>query len=148
MFMPIKARSLIGFFLGIPFIWIGCDHLIRPEMFDSIVPNYLGFPRFWTIASGVYEILIGIGIMLPPCRRTTARFLTGFLVCVYLANLNMWLNDIPFNGTALSQNSHIIRLLVQVVLICTCLWLAELTGRKTSKAVSYTHLTLTTNREV
>ena len=131
--MPIKARSLIGFFLGIPFIWIGCDHLIRPEMFDPIVPNYLGFPRFWTIASGVYEILIGIGIMLPPCRRTSARFLTGFLVCVYLANLNMWLNDIPFNDTLLSQNGHILRLLVQLVLICIGLWLAELIGENTNR---------------
>ena len=116
-----------------PFIWIGCDHFIRPEIFDPIVPNYLGFPRFWTLASGVIEILLGLGIMLPPSRRLTARFLTGFLVCVYLANLNMWLNDIPFNATVLSQNGHITRLVVQLVLICIGLWLAELIGRKTSR---------------
>ena len=71
--------------------------------------------------------------MLPSSRRLTARFLTVFLVCVYLANLNMWLNDIPFNGTVLSQNGHIIRLLVQLVLICIGLWLAELIGGNTSK---------------
>ena len=133
MLMPIKPRNLIGFFFGIPFIWIGCDHFIRPEIFDPIVPNYLGFPRFWTLASGVIEILLGLGIMLPPSRRLTARFLTGFLVCVYLANLNMWLNDIPFDGTVLSQNGHITRLVVQLVLICIGLWLAELIGRKTSR---------------
>ena len=131
--MPIKPRNLIGFFLGIPFIWIGCDHFIRPEIFDLIVPHYLGFPRFWTMASGALEILLGTGIILPPFRRSTAHFLTVFLVCVYLANLNMWLNDIPFNGTALSQNAHIIRLLVQLVLICISLWLAELIGGNTSK---------------
>ncbi|MEE2946834.1 MAG: hypothetical protein VX392_00815 [Verrucomicrobiota bacterium] len=131
--MPIKTKSLIGFLLGIPFIWIGCDHFIRPEIFDPIVPNYLGFARFWTIASGVFEIFIGIGIMMPPCRRTTARFLTVFLVCVYLANLNMWLNDIPFNGTLLSQNGHVARLLVQLVLICIGLWLAELIGSNTAR---------------
>jgi uncharacterized membrane protein len=85
------------------------------------------------MASGVFEVLLGTGIMLPPCRRSTARFLTVFLVCVYLANLNMWLNDIPFNGTVLSQNGHIIRLLVQLVLICISLWLAELIGGNTSK---------------
>jgi len=130
-----KPRNLIGFFLGIPFIWIGCEHFIRPEIFDLIVPNYLGFPRFWTMASGVFEVLLGTGIMLPPCRRSTARFLTVFLVYVYLANLNMWLNDIPFNGTALSQNGHIIRLLVQLVLICISLWLAELIGGNTSKGL-------------
>ena len=133
MLMPIKPRNLIGFFFGIPFIWIGCDHFIRPEIFDPIVPNYLGFPRFWTLASGVIEILLGLGIMLPHSRRLAARFLTVFLVFVYFANLNMWLNNIPFNGTALSQNDHIIRLVVQLALICICLWLAELMGRKTSR---------------
>ncbi len=54
-------------------------------------------------------------------------------MCVYLANLNMWLNDIPFNATVLSQNGHIARLVVQLVLICIGLWLAELIGRKTSR---------------
>ena len=131
--IPVKSRSLVGFFLGIPFIWIGCDHFIRPEIFDPIVPNYLGFPRFWTIASGALEILIGIGIMLPDYRRTTAHFLTGFLVCVYLANLNMWLNDIPFNGTSLSQNGHAIRLLAQLVLIYIALWLSESIGGDTTR---------------
>ena len=119
MLMCVKPRNLIGFFLGMPFVWIGCEHFINPEIFDSIVPNYLGFPRFWTLASGVVEILLGIGIMLPPSRRLAAWFLAIFLVFVYFANLNMWLNDIPFNGTALSQNGHII-------------------------TVSYTHLTLPT----
>ena len=126
--MPIEARNLVGLFLGIPFIWIGCDHFFRPEIFDPIVPNYLGFPRFWTIASGIVEILLGIGIMLPHSRRLAAIFLVVFLVLVYLANLNMWLNDIPFNGTLLSKNGHIIRLLVQLVLIYISLWLAHLIG--------------------
>ena len=85
--MCVKPRSLIGFFLGIPFVWIGYEHFINPEIFDSIVPNYLGFPRFWTLASGVVEILLGIGIMLPPSRRLAARFLAIFLVFVYFANL-------------------------------------------------------------
>ena len=131
--MPIKPRNLIGFFFGMPFIWIGCDHFIRPEIFDPIVPSYLGFPRFWTLASGVIEILLGLGIMLPLSRRLTACFLTGFLVCVYLANLNMWLNDIPFNAIVFSQNGHIIRLVVQLMLIFISLWLAELIGRKNSR---------------
>ena len=131
--MCVKPRNLIGFFLGIPFVWIGCAHFINPEIFDSIVPNYLGFPRFWTLASGVVEILLGIGIMLPPSRRLAARFLAIFLVFVYFANLNMWLNDIPFNAIVFSQNGHIIRLVVQLMLIFISLWLAELIGRKNSR---------------
>ncbi|MDA7605218.1 hypothetical protein N8631_00425 [Verrucomicrobiales bacterium] len=115
---------------------IGSDHLIRPEIFDSIVPDYLGFPRFWTIASGVLEIILGIGMILPVHRQLAARYFTVFLVFVYLANLNMWLNDVPFSGTLLSLNGHIIRLLVQLIIICIGLWLAGLIGKKTKKTKS------------
>jgi len=126
-------RNIVGFFLGIPFVWIGYDHFVRPEIFDLIVPDYLGFPRFWTLASGVLEILLGIGIMVPFSRRLAARFLTVFLFFVYLANLNMWLNDVPFNGTLLTQNGHLVRLLVQILLIIISLWLAELFAGKSNK---------------
>ena len=119
--------------MGIPFVWIGYDHFVRPEIFDLIVPDYLGVPRFWTLASGLLEILLGIGIMVPFSRRLAARFLTVFLFFVYLANLNMWLNDVPFNGTLLTQNGHLVRLLVQILLIIISLWLAELFVGKSNK---------------
>ena len=54
----------------------------NPEIFDSIVPDYLGFPRFWTIASGVLEIILGIGMILPVYRQLAARYFTVFLVFV------------------------------------------------------------------
>lgn len=131
-----RFKTLVGIILGLSMIRIGSDHLIRPEIFDSIVPDYLGFPRFWTIASGVLEIILGIGMILPVYRQSAARYFTVFLVFVYLANLNMWLNGVPFNGTLLSLNGHIIRLLVQLILICIGLWLAGLIGKKTKKTKS------------
>jgi uncharacterized membrane protein len=42
---------------------------------------------------------------------------------VSLANLNMYLNDVPFNGSVLSTTGHIIRLIIQVVLITVLIWL-------------------------
>ena len=131
--MCMLLKNIMGFLLGIPFVWIGYDHFLRPEIFDPIVPSYLGFPRFWTLFSGLLEILLGIGIMIPFSRRMAARILTLFLLCVYLANLNMWLNDVPFNGTLLSQNGHLIRFLVQCVLILITLWLAEFFKGKSIK---------------
>ena len=71
--------------------------------------------------------------MIPLSRRLAARLLTLFLFCVYLANLNMWLNDVPFNGNLLSSNGHLIRLLIQIVLISITLWLAELFLGKTPR---------------
>ena len=57
-------KTLVAVILGVPFIFIGVEHFLRPELFDVIVPAYLGFPRFWTLASGVVPQLSAI---LGPC---------------------------------------------------------------------------------
>ena len=123
-------RNVIGIFLGIPFVLIGYDHFICPEIYDPLVPDYMGNPRFWTILSGIFEIVLGLGIMIPFTRIYSAKSLALLLITLYLANLNMWLNDIPFNGAKLSQIGHLIRLIVQVFLVLVCFWLAEINIKK------------------
>ena len=123
-------RNLIGIFLGIPFVLIGYDHFICPEIYDPLVPDYMGNPRFWTILSGIFEIVLGLGIMIPFTRIYSAKSLALLLIILYLANLNMWLNDIPFNGAKLSQIGHLIRFIVQVFLVLVCFWLAEFNFKK------------------
>ena len=123
-------RNLIGIFLGIPFVLIGYDHFICPEIYDPLVPDYMGNPRFWTILSGIFEIVLGLGIMIPFTRIYSAKSLALLLITLYLANLNMWLNDIPFNGAKLSQIGHLIRFIVQVFLVLVCFWLAEINFKK------------------
>ena len=123
-------RNLIGIFLGIPFVLIGYDHFINPEIYDPLVPDYMGSPRFWTILSGIFEIILGLGIMIPFIRIYSAKSLALLLIALYLSNLNMWLNDIPFNGAKLSQIGHLIRFIIQVFLVLFCFWLAEINFKK------------------
>ena len=123
-------RNVIGIFFGIPFVLIGYDHFISPEIYDPLVPDYMGSPRFWTILSGIFEIILGLGIMIPFIRIYSAKSLAVLLIALYLANLNMWLNDIPFNGVKLSQIGHLIRFIIQVFLVFFCFWLAEINFKK------------------
>ena len=123
-------RNVIGIFFGIPFVLIGYDHFICPEIYDPLVPDYMGNPRFWTILSGFFEIVLGLGIMIPFTRIYSAKSLALLLITLYLANLNMWLNDIPFNGAKLSQIGHLIRLMIQILLVLVCFWLAEINIKK------------------
>ncbi len=106
-------------------IHIGIHHFRNPQIYDDIVPTYLGFPRFWTLLSGIVEIILGIGLIIKFSRQITARFLIVFYLVVYLANLNMWVNDIPFSGNNLSQIGHSIRLLIQIILIIICIWISD-----------------------
>jgi uncharacterized membrane protein len=49
----------------------------------------------------------------------------AFLILVYWANLNMWMNDIPIDGTTFSTSEHVARALAQFGMIGLALWIAE-----------------------
>ena len=135
--MPQVARKIIGFLLGLAFSAIGYRHFAAPEGFNAIVPAYLGAPWFWTYASGVLEIALGVGITVPRTRPMAARLLLVLVILMSLANLNMWINDIPFNGTRLSTTGHMIRWLVQFILLALLLWLGEVIPRPNHRKESH-----------
>ena len=118
-------KLIIAVILGFLMIHIGIHHFRNPQIYDDIVPTYLGFPRFWTLLSGIVEIILGIGLIIKFSRQITARLLIVFYLVVYLANLNMWVNDIPFSRNHLSQIGHSIRLLIQIILIIICIWISD-----------------------
>lgn len=119
------ARKIVGFLLGIAFVSIGTQHFYQPEIFNAIVPKYLGWPSFWNYASGALEIILGTGMLFPNTRKYSARALVILVILMSLANLNMWMNDVPFNGTRLSTSGHIIRWMIQALLLAVLLWLGE-----------------------
>ena len=120
------AKNIVGCLLGLPFIWIGIQHFVNPKAFNEIVPRYLAAPSFWTFASGGLEGVLGLGLMIPVTRRISARLLVALVGVMSLANLNMSLNDIPFNGNLLSATGHAIRLIIQIFLLAVLLWLGAI----------------------
>ena len=98
------------------FIFAGFTHFTNPAIYDSLVPTYIPFPRFVHSLAGFFEIILGISL-LTKWKSQGALLLAIFLVIVYLGNLHMWLNNIPFLGNKLSTSGHILRLIVQVVMI-------------------------------
>ncbi|MBM75058.1 MAG: hypothetical protein CMK59_06640 [Proteobacteria bacterium] len=122
----INRRNVVGIVLGIPFILIGINHFSQPEIFNAIVPSYLGWPYFWNYTSGAMEIIFGAGMMFFLTRKHAARLLFILVILMSLANLNMWINDIPFNGIRMSTTAHIVRWIIQFVLLAVLLWLGEI----------------------
>ncbi|MDG1544433.1 MAG: hypothetical protein P8R34_05620 [archaeon] len=113
---PILVHLLaLGY--GIPFILVGIEHFRSPQKFVDIVPNYLPFALFLVYLTGIIEIVGGLGIIYPETREITGRLMVLFLIAIYPANFNMWINDIPYNGTRLTTQGHLVRLSVQFLLI-------------------------------
>jgi len=68
----------------------GVAHLAVPAPFDAIVPRSLpGTPRFWTVASGVAELVVAATVAVPRTRRLGAAAAAGLFVGVFPANVKM-----------------------------------------------------------
>ncbi|MDY6809289.1 hypothetical protein GIY30_03680 [Gordonia sp. HNM0687] len=79
------ARLLAGMLLS-----IGTLHFVAPKPFDEIIPEEIpADPRTLTYASGVAEVAIGAGLLVPRTRRLSAALAAALFVAVYPANLNM-----------------------------------------------------------
>ena len=108
-----RPRLAVGLGAGIGAA--GVMHFVRPEFFDAIVPPWLPpSQRFWTLISGVAELVVGVMLFVPRWRRSGAMALFVLLVAVYPANLYMtwdW-RDRPAGERAVSW----VRLPLQFVL--------------------------------
>ncbi len=109
---------------GIAFITAGIAHFRNPQIFVDIVPNFLPFPLFLVYLTGVMEIAGGIGIIHPDTRVLAGRFMVLFLIAVFPANLYMWIADVPFNGSLLTTPQHMLRFVVQIILIIAAIFLS------------------------
>ena len=124
------VKHILSIILGIFFINVGIGHFIEPEWFEPIVPAILGDPTFWVLLTGAMEIALGIGIIIPQTRKYSGLLMTLFLIVVYWANLNMWVNDVPLEGKTFATIWHILRLLAQFVMIIVALWVGGWISRK------------------
>ena len=112
-----RAVNLLGGALGGMYLLVGVQHFTNTAWFEPIVPEVLGNPAAWVLITGVMELAIGTCLMLPRSRGYGALSSMVFLVGVYWANLNMWLNDIPLNGQTYGHGWHLARLMAQLAMI-------------------------------
>ena len=115
--------ELMPIIFGASFVFVGLRHFQDPAWFEPIVPKELGNPRFWVHLSGLFEIILGIGIILPYYRPEASILIAIMLVVLYWANLNMWVNNIAIGGRKYEHHWHILRLVAQSALIGVSLFI-------------------------
>lgn len=109
------TRSLI--LIAVLFISIGVMHFVRPGFFVSIMPPYLPYHLELVYISGVFEILGGLGVLIPPLRKSAGYGLVLLLIAVFPANIQMLINEVNASGWTLKTIPLIIRLPIQPLLI-------------------------------
>ena len=133
--------SLPAVLFGGMYVNVGIQHFTNTAWFEPIVPAVLGDPTIWVLITGVMEIAIGVGLILPFTRRYAGLASLVFLVGIYWANFNMWVNNIPLDGKTYAHHWHVLRLVAQLgmMVLSYAIWRSsssEVSGETDSNASS------------
>lgn len=71
------------------FLASGVLHLVRPAVFEAVVPRALPYQRELVYASGVAELACAAGLLRPRTRRLAGLASAVLLVAIFPANVQM-----------------------------------------------------------
>jgi uncharacterized membrane protein len=106
---------------GPVFVVAGTMHFVIPKAYESIVPDYLPAHRALVYASGVAEIVGGLGAMNSRTRRAASWLNVATLLAVFPANLHMALHPERYKQVPGGRPALLARLPLQAVFIAWAL---------------------------
>lgn len=74
------------------YIAAGVNHFVNPEFYLRIMPPYLPWHTELVALSGVVEIFLGVGLLVPYTRVWSAWGTMALLIAVYPANIFSYTN--------------------------------------------------------
>ena len=120
----------LNYLLGAVFVVAGVMHFVAPRPLAAVVPSELPRPMALVYLSGVAEILLGLGVVVPRTRRLSAWGLIGLLTAVFPANVNMAVRDVEVQGVPYEPADWMLwaRLPLQGVLVLWAWWYTRSDG--------------------
>lgn len=108
------------------YIVAGVLHFVVPELYVQIIPPFLPAALALVYLSGLAEIAVGIGLLLPRTRQYAAWATVALLVAIFPANVYMAIHGVVIEGMPGGGDpSELVRwgrLPLQGVLILWALW--------------------------
>lgn len=117
-----RAQWITLGLLSLAYAFVGASHLMNPDGFVAITPDWVPNPAAVVYWTGIAEIAGAIGLLIPRVRRAAAIGLALYALCVWPANINHAINGIAIGGKVAGLGYHIPRLLLQPVIIWAPLW--------------------------
>lgn len=119
-----KLKPVLRWALTVVMVAAGANHFIHPAPYLGMMPAELPVSTHAPLVyiSGVFEILGGLGLILPATRRLAAWGLIALLVAVFPANVNMAVNQLPLGDTVVPGWALWARLPLQAVAIAWAWW--------------------------
>ena len=117
-------KQLLQVLLGLTLTYTGILHLTsRREEFQAQVPSWLPLdPDFVVVASGIVEILLGLGLLsLWGYRQQVGLATAIFFILIFPGNVWQYIDGIDAFGLD-TDTERLVRLFFQPVLVLWALW--------------------------
>jgi uncharacterized membrane protein len=117
-------RLILRVLLAALFLFAGTLHLVDPGLFLPIMPPWIPYPMFCIELSGVFELLGGVGLLVPQrqVQHLTGIGLVLLLLAVFPANIYMAYAHIQIHGVPSQPWMAWARIPLQPLLIVAVLW--------------------------
>lgn len=116
-------KTLARLALGAALIFAGISHFVRADEFLAQVPPWMPLPEATVAVSGVFEILLGVALVVAPqrWRAGVGWIAAAFFIVIFPGNIWQFLEARDAFGLE-SDAARLIRLLFQPVLVVWALW--------------------------
>ncbi len=124
-----RIRTVLLVVMALAMVGVGILHFVQPEPFVRIMPAWLPAHLELVYISGAFEILGGLGLLVPRTRRLAAWGLIALFVAVFPANINMAIHEIQLDpADPMPVWAMWARLPLQAVLIGWAWWVGRPRG--------------------
>jgi uncharacterized membrane protein len=112
-----KWRVAMRWLMAAFYVIAGIGHLMRPEAFLPIVPDFVPFPREVILMTGLCELAGAMALLTPRLRKLAGIMLALYALCVWPANIKHAIDGIHLPPIPDTWWYHGPRLAFQPVLI-------------------------------
>ena len=112
------------YIMSILYVYVGINHFIDTKSFLIIIPPYLQTIGLEIIyLSGIFEIILGILLIIPKYRKIASYGIILLLIAVYPANIYLAFNEEPQNLMGISSfMASWVRLPLQFIFLGLAYW--------------------------
>jgi uncharacterized membrane protein len=123
-------KIAMKFLFAAIFILAGFNHFRDPNFYLRIMPPYLPWPSALHLTAGVFEVVLGVMLLVPRFQKLAAWGLVAMLLVFFSVHIHMIVHHDQYE---VRLSLLWVRLLLQFVLVAWAWWFtvtAEETGLK------------------
>jgi uncharacterized membrane protein len=121
----LTIRGVLTYLLAAFYAYAGYRHIVAPDPFVQITPDWVPFPEVVVLWTGFAELAGALALAqpFPPrLRQAGGVGLALYALCVWPANINHMLMDMASEDGGWGMGYHVPRMVAQPIIIWLALW--------------------------